>query len=92
MLHPATSEFSDRHIRQEKLPPEPENVPPILALSLLSQVPPLLKQRSRHCWVALDNSAKARPENYRQDYPTIQHLILAHTSAPVANIVKVIPT
>jgi hypothetical protein len=56
-------------------------------LSSLSQVHPLLKQRSRHCWVALDNSAKAKPENYRQDYPTFQHLILAHKPAPVANAV-----
>src|SRR6266542_3435647 len=92
MLHPATSEFSDRHIRQEKPPPEPEYVPPILALSSLSQVHPLLKQRSRHCLVTLDNSAKAKPENYRQDYSTFQHLILAHTSAPVANTIKVVPT
>ena len=81
MLNPATAEFSDRHIRKEKLPPEPEYAPPILAMSPLSQVHPLLKQRSRHCWAALDNSAKAKPENCRQDYPTFQHLILATSSS-----------
>src|SRR5215510_2318985 len=81
MLHPATPEFSDRHIRQEKTSPEPEYVSPILALSSLSQIHHLLKQRSRHCWAALDNSAKAKSENYRQDYPTFQHLILATSSS-----------
>ena len=81
MLHPATSEFSDRHIRQEKTSIEPEYVSPILALSSLSQVRPRLKQRSRHCWAAADNTAKAKHENYRQNYPRFQHLILATSSS-----------
>src|SRR5215831_19617266 len=79
MLHSATSEFSDRHIRQEKTSPELEYVSPILAMSSLSQVHPRLKQRSRHCWAAADNSAKA--ENYRRHYSTFQHLILATSSS-----------
>src|SRR5215475_5698611 len=92
MLRPATQEFSDRHIQREKSSPEQEYVSPILALSSLSQIHPRLKQRSRHCWVAVDNIAKAKPENYRQDYSTFRHLILAHTSAPVADTVNTVPT
>jgi hypothetical protein len=50
-----------------------------IVVSLTSS--PLLKQRSRHCWVALDNSAKAKPENYRQDYHAFRHFILATSSS-----------